>query len=320
MKPAILVTSHPNNEKKEQMVREFGNFISQYDIDHYLFTNYPASKLTQQEYKEAHFVNFNPKDPCGNQWRTWMAFGQTKLKHHHLIENWCLSGTHLMLKGLKYLQSLGYTHVYTFIYDTNPIFSEIKNFIELSNQAIFKDKKAVFYEYPELEVKIESQITKRKGLHNHIYSGEINFLIKIFQESTDNYSPSNPFLQQNSVSCESYWRHSFKPYEDKILYLPDSQVIKSIYESAAFSKLPSGHTFVIGRYNDKTLFTTLTGIFEFSLLDSEGNKVKYNIIYQDNNLTAFEFDSVIGKSYYINDFKILTDTQNWRNTDFYTNN
>lgn len=320
MKPAILVTSHPNNKEKEKIARDFGNFISQYNVDSFLFTNYPASKETQKEYKESHFINNNPKDPCktpNNQWRTWMTFPQIKLKYIHFIENWCFSGTYLMLKGLKYLQSLGYTHVYTFIYDTNPSFPQILNFIKLSNQAIFNDKKALFYEYPILEVEVESQIIKRKGLHNHIYSGEINFLVKLFQELVDNYNKSNLFLQQRSVHCESYWRHSFKPYEDQIIYLPNSQVIESTYESSAFSKLPNGITFTIGRYNNKTLFTTLTRLSEFTLLDSDNNKVEYNIIHQGDNLTSFEFDSIENKSYYLNDFLILTDTPNWRNSDFY---
>ena len=48
MKPAILVTSHPNIPKKESILKDFGNFISQYKIDHYLFTNYPTSKESQK--------------------------------------------------------------------------------------------------------------------------------------------------------------------------------------------------------------------------------------------------------------------------------
>ena len=321
MKPAILVTSHPNNTEKEQILKDFGNFISQYGIDHYLFSNSPANKKTQLEFKESHFINYNPTDPCkglpNSQWRTWVYYPEIELTHIHFIENWCFSGTYLMLKGLKYLQSLGYTHVYTFIYDTNPSFPQISDFIKLSNQAISDGKKAVFYEYPELEVEIESQIIKRKGLHNHIYSGEINFLVKLFQELVNNYTQSNVFLQQRSVHCESYWRHSFKPYEEEIIYLPNSQVIESVYESSAFNKLPSGHTFTIGRYNNNTLFVVQTRLSEFSLLDLEGNKVEYNITYQEDNLTAFEFDSIEGKSYYLNDFLILTDTPNWRSSDFY---
>jgi len=319
MKPAILVTSHPNTQYKDFILKDFGNFISQWGLDNYLFTNFPPSKQAQQEFKESHFLNYNPECPLkdSKQWKIWVDYPSIKLKHSHLIQNWCFSGSHLMLEGLKYLQSLGYSHVYTFIYDTQADWQLVNNFIELSNQAISNNKKAVFYEYPIIEEEFESQVIKRKGLYNHIYSGEIDFLVKLFQELIDNYNPSNDFLQQQSVGCESYWRYSFKPYKDEILYLPDSQVIKSIYESGAFSELPGNHHFTIGRYNNKTLFITSTRLSDFSLLDLDNNKVKYNITHQGDNLTAFEFNSIEGKSYYLNGFLILTDTQNWRNSNFY---
>ena len=319
MKPAILVTSHPNTQYKDFILKDFGNFISQWGLDNYLFTNFPPSKQAQQEFKESHFLNYNPECPLKDyhQWLVWVNYPSIKLKHNHLLQNWCFSGSHLMLEGLKYLQSLGYSHVYTFIYDTQTDWQLVNNFIELSNQAISNNKKALFYEYPILEVEVESQTIKRKGLHNHIYSGEINFLVKLFQELIDNYNKSNLFLQQRSVSCESYWRHSFKPYEDQIIYLPNSQVIKSVYESAALSELPGGYIFTIGRHNNKTLFVTLTRLSNFSLLDSDNNEVEYNITHQGDNLTSFEFNSIEGESYYLNNFLILTDTQNWRNSDFY---
>jgi hypothetical protein len=34
MKPAILVISHPNTPEKEYILKDFGNFISQYKIPH----------------------------------------------------------------------------------------------------------------------------------------------------------------------------------------------------------------------------------------------------------------------------------------------
>ena len=39
----------------------------------------------------------------------------------------------------------------------------------------------------------------------------------------------------------------------------------------------------------------------------------------DGDLTSFEFDSIIGESYILNEFLILNDTQNWRQSDIYTN-
>jgi hypothetical protein len=308
MKPAILITSHPNIPEKEYILKDFGRFISQYGIDHYLFSNYPANKDTQKEFKETHYINYNPKDPNTHlSWSAWASFPQIGLKHNHFIDNWCFSGTSLMLKGLKYLKFLGYTHVYTFIYDTAPNYSEIKSFIDLSNQTFNEGKKAIFYEYH-----------LNNGLYNHIYSGELEFLVKLFTEIVENYNSKNLIFNEKPL-CENYWEYMTRPYQDLIKFLPKEQIIDSIYKSSQFNKFPNGIDFWVGRHNNKTLFCTRQYLPDFSLLDSNNNLIEYTFIHRDQNLTSFEFDSVIGESYILDKFLILSDTENWRQSDIYTN-
>jgi hypothetical protein len=308
MKPAILVTSHPNTEEKEYILRDFGNFISQYGIDHFLFTNFPANKSSQLEFKGYYFTTNNPKDPIPNvQWRAWVKFPEVKLMHNHFIHNWCFSGTNLMLEGLKYLKSLGYTHVYTFIYDTEPSFEKIKNFINLSNQTFTKGKKAIFYEYPLLDGHI-------KGLHNNIYSGELDFLVKIFEEMVQNYNPQNPYFNTNP-SCENCWEYMTRPYQDLIEFLPNEQVIKSVYDSADFKKFPDGKEFWVGRYKGKTLFVTRKPLSNIKIFNSTQTEIEFKILFQQHNLIVIEFDSTLGEFYYIDNFLFLQDNENWRHTD-----
>lgn len=306
MKPAILVTSHPNTPEKEYILKDFGRFISQYKIDHYLFSNFPANKDTQKEFKEAHYTSYNPKDPnTPLLWSIWASFPQIGLNHNHFVDNWCFSGTNLMLKGLEYLKFLGYTHVYTFIYDTKPNYNEILNFINLSNQTFNGEQKAVFYEYP-----------LNKGLYNHIYSGELEFLVKLFKEIVENYNFQNPIFSKRPL-CENYWEYITRPYQNLIKILPKEQIINSVYGSFKLNQFPNGNAFWVGRHNNKTLFCTRQYLSDFNLLDSNNNKIEYNFIYRDQNLTSFEFDSIIGESYILDEFLILNDTQNWRNTDIF---
>lgn len=307
MKPAILVTSHPNNNEKEHILKNFGNFISQYKIDHYLFTNYPANKETQLEFKGSYFTNNNPKSPTPSHWHTWVVFPEVNLKYTHHIENWCFSGTNLMLEGLKYLKSLGYTHVYTFIYDTIPNFEKIQHFINLSNQTFAKGKKAVFYEYPLRDNNI-------KGLHNTIYSGELEFLVKIFEKMVQNYSLENSYASSNPL-CENYWEYHTRPYHDLIKLLPNEQVIKANYESSAFSKFPNGEEFWVGRYKDKTLFITRNPLSNIKIFNSTQTEIESKILLQQHNLIVVEFDSVLGESYYMDNTLFLQDNKNWRHTD-----
>jgi len=110
-----------------------------------------------------------------------------------------------------------------------------------------------------------------------------------------------------------------QPYQNLIKFLPKEQVIDSIYQSSEFSKFSNGSEFWVGRHKDKTLFCTRQYLSDFNLLDSNNNKIEYNFIYRDQNLTSFEFDSIIGESYILDEFLILNDTQNWRQSDIYTN-
>jgi len=313
MKPAILVTSHPNTDEKEYILKDFGNFISQYKIDHYLFTNYPATKNTQLEFKESHYINHNPPNPISNSnWITWAKFPEIGLYWEKTIPNWCFSGTYLMLKGLEYLQTLGYTHVYTFIYDTLPNFGKIKNFIELSNKTFKKGKKAIFFEYPLRENSI-------KGLHNSIYSGELKFLIDYFKKLIQNYNNNNLYFSSNPW-CENYWEYMLRSYKDVVLVLPNKEVIPSIFGSASFDKLPNGSDFFIGRSNNKTMLATRSNISNFLLTDSKNNPISYKILLSTSVLTLFEFDSKINTSYFLNGHLILNDNINWRKTTTFIKN
>jgi hypothetical protein len=110
-----------------------------------------------------------------------------------------------------------------------------------------------------------------------------------------------------------------RPYQDLIKFLPKEQIIDSIYKSSQFNKFPNGIDFWVGRHNNKTLFCTRQYLPDFSLLDSNNNLIEYTFIHRDQNLTSFEFDSVIGESYILDKFLILSDTENWRQSDIYTN-
>ena len=315
MKEAILVTGHPNTFEKDVLTRDFGNFISQYGMDSYLFTNYPSNKDTQIEFKEAHFINSNPENPLiNNKWFVWATYPLLGLKYNQHIPNWCYSGTQLMVNGLKYLKSLGYTHVYTFIYDTKPLYPEIKEFIELSRDKFKNNKKALFFEYP---LRREDDGTY-KGLTNHIFSGEIEFLLEIFSLGILNYNNTNPIFQKHKhVNCESYWKYIFGPFENLIEILPTEKTIPSVFASTSFNKI-EGYEFAAGRYQDTTIIAIKGLIKDIKLTNSNKNIVDFNLLKQQKILTAIEFNSTLGNSYYLNGSKILDDTEEWRTNNFFT--
>lgn len=282
--PAILVTSHPNTDKKEQILKDFGNFISQYNIDNYLFTNFPATKETQLEFKESHFINFNPKGPWkGN---VWTKYPQFDLQFNKEISNWCYSGTNLILQGIKYLKSLGYTHVIMLMYDVEPNFYKVKKFIKDSLES-FKTKKGVFYQY---DPKIEN------SLSTSVFSSEINFFINIFTLSQQDY------LNKNTPGlCEPYWYDQLIPFKNDIDILPYKESLKTIYHSVEEDEsLIEGKKYNIGYFQhiDKTLLIIDDLDFSFEILENSSYPISYKTSKKDN-LTLIKFQSHLNNSYSI---------------------
>ena len=216
MKPAILVISHPNTPEKEYILRDFGNFISQYKIDHYLFSNFPAHKDTQKEFTGCYYTSNNPEGPFKGT--IWREFTNPKIIHYKTINNWCFSGTSCLLEGAKILKALGYTHFIHFCYDCEPDFNKVKNIIN-NSLSYFKDYKGIFYNYSKKGKEFENSLSTTQC------ACEIEFFIKVFDSALNNYSKAERSL------CESFWFDTIKKYPQETLILPDYLELTGIVDS-----------------------------------------------------------------------------------------
>ena len=286
MKPAILVTSHPNTDKKEQILKDFGNFISQYGIDHYLFTNYPANKDTQLEFKESHFCNYNPLGP--NTGFVWNLFSEFNLKHKRYIPNWCYSGTHLILEGVKYLKHLGYTHVILLMYDTELNYPKIKSYIENSLE-ILKDKKGVFYEYDVPEWSNSLSTTQ--------CACEVDFFLNAFIKSQKKY-----LNQKTPTLCEGYWYDTLLQFNNEVEILDKAHTLKTLYNSVeqTQTKIDNISCFIGGLEEGKKVGIILDSHFsvEFKIIDNNKNVIPYERII-DISRELIKFNVKENTSYFI---------------------
>lgn len=316
MKPAILVTSHPNNDKKEYILKDFGNFISQYGIDHYLFSNYPANKETQLEFKEAHFLNYNPPGPALGTWIVYAYYPELMLRHNTKISNWCYSGTHLILKGIEYLKSLGYTHVYVFIYDTSPNFPKLLNFIEKSDKLFIEGKKGVFFDYDKRTAKNEQHYT---GVFNNIFSCEVNFFIELFTKGLQEYGPNSPFQKTHpNYLCENYWEYLLKQHSDVVEILPNSEAIRGVYESSSSPTLPTGEKCLSGAWGDnKVRISIESKLDNIIILNSKGEDVSYKLVYQNSKMTLLEIEPILTESYYMQGQLLFTYNKQWADNNWF---
>ena len=307
MKLSILVTSHPNTEEKEYILRDFGNFISQYGIDHYLVTNYPPKSDTQKEFKGSFFYNNNPQGPFLGQ--VWTSFPPISKKHYQIIPNWTYSFMLLLLNGVKNLKNLGYTHFIYFGYDSLPNYNIIQDYINTSLSTL-KNKKAIFTTY---------ELGWENSLSSTNCASEIDFFIEVFENSLELYLKGKlPTL------CEQYWYSSLIPYLEQVQILPKSNAIPTIFDSAS-----SNHKFKSGNYYlgfDKSSNNILiiTDNLTLSIQDKNSNIIPHNFLssnlkseYFPKELTAYKLESIEDEEYYVDDELLFINTPEWRNFNYF---
>lgn len=307
MKPAILITSHPNTKKKEQILKDFGSFISQYGIDHYLVSNYPSDKETQKEFKGTFYYNNNPLGPFrGNVWTTFPKVEKTYVQ---IIPNWTYSFMLLLLNGVKNLKNLGYTHFIYFAYDSSPDLDLIKNYINLSIKN-FENNKSIFTEY---------ELDWKDSLSSTTCSCEIDLFIEIFENNLEEYLKGKlPTL------CEQFWYSSIIPFKDNINILPKTQAIPTVFASAESNHIfPSGKYYVGYDKSSKDIII-ITDNTNLQLFDSNQNLVD-TILLNNNSKSphfpgefyVYKFLPLENEEYFVSDHLLFKNTLMFRNTNFY---
>jgi len=308
MKPAICVVSHPNTLEKEYILKDFGNFISQYKIDHYLFSNFPAHKDTQKEFTGCYYTSNNPEGPFkGIIWREFKDFNAF---HYKIINNWCLSGTNCLLEGVKILKALGYTHFIFFSYDCEPNLDKIKNIID--NSLIhLKNYKGVFYDYNQKGKEFENSLSTTQC------ACEIEFFIKVFDSALNDYSKAERSL------CEPFWFDVLKNYPQETLILPDHLELKGIINSGKTDQI-NNVNFWLGYSpeKDQTILSLQFPFLNSIKLYKEEVEINFEEIQYDNTLKVIYFKSEPFSKYYISYNNMLKeflfeDIPSWRSHNYY---
>lgn len=307
MKPAILITSHPNTDEKEQILQNFGNFISQYKIDHYLVTNYPPKSDTQKKFKGSFFYNNNPPGPfLGN---VWINFPPIKKAHQQIIPNWTYSFMLLLLNGVKNLKNLGYTHFIYLGYDSLPDYDLIKNYIDKS-LSILKNKKATFTKY---------ELGWEDSLSSTNCASEIDFFIEVFENSLELYLKGElPRL------CEQYWYSSLSPYLKQVQILSKSDAIPTTFDSASSNyKFKSGN-YYLGFNKSSNNILIITDNLTLSIQDKNSNIIPHNFLssnlYSEDfpkELTAYKLESIEDEEYYVDGELLFINNPEWRNLNYF---
>ena len=309
MKPAILVISHPNTSEKDYILKDFGNFISQYKIDHYLITNYPANKETQLEFKASHYTSYNPEGKIGGV--VWHEIDE--LKHNKRIPNWCYAVMNLYLKGFKLLKEMGYTHVYAFTYDVEPSFPKILDYIQTCNNNFKLGKKAIFTKYPEPLLWTDKNNLDRNAIDTIHLASEVDFFINTFEKGCFHYINDNFQDNPDRSLCENYWFHMLENYKSDIEILPIEKALKGIFNSALPTTI-EGVKYFIGYYQNKILFKLLKPInSSIEIRNSKKEIVSCNIIDEK----TIEFEGSIKETFYLNDSYLFTDSELWRKNNYF---
>lgn len=300
MKPAILVLSHPNNPQKEHILKDFGNFIAQYNIPHYLVTNYPAEKATQKEFVGSYFHNFNPPGPfLGNIWK---IFNSLKVQHVQIIPNWGYSGTHLLLQGFKILKGLGHTHIIFLSYDIESNFPKVKEFIDFSLSSFKSSKKGVFAEYPEALTTIKGIPQYENTIDTIQCACEIDFFIDIFEEGLKEYGYDCPLYQEKpGYLIEHFWEYLLRPYKEDINIIPRNKALKGIYHSASSFKLDNGVPYYAGYNSLKNKIWVIiesSNLLDINLKTQDLIEIPFTKTLLDN-LILLEFDLKFGDECFI---------------------
>jgi len=291
MKPAILVISHPNKPEIDYIVRDFGNFISQYNIDHYLFTNYPADKKSQLEYKGAYFYNYNPKGALGG--RVWHS--TPNFKHIRKINNWCFSVMNLYLKGFKTLKGMGYTHIIGFIYDIESNFPKVREFIKTSLDNFKQGKKATFVEYPKALKKVNDQPVFENTIDTAHFASEIDFFIEVFEKGIETYNNSDLKNEIKDFVCEHYWDYLLKPHLEEVNIIPRDKALYDMYQSDNEPKLKNGDKVLYG-FNRKKNCLSIALFSNISINKISNQETEIECTYKNG---TYDFNLKLGDECYI---------------------
>lgn len=317
MNPAILVLSHPNNDEREVIVKDFGNFIKQFNFPTYLFTNFPTSKPTEFEYDGSFFHNYNPQISSGNTWYVWNVIPQTNLKHIKNIPNWSYSGTHCAHLGFKFLKMMGYTHIFFFGYDSEMDYSKIKKYVDFSLESFKQGKTGIFQEYPNLN--------EHKGICTTTFACEVDFFINIFGELLNQYGPQHPIIKENpQYLLEHLFEWTLRPYKDNINIIPLADAIKDTYKSADNKPLPDGSKYFIGYYKalEKVLITTSSLTPEkIKIKDESGKILNLELLSIHDSTQIFQISPILNSILYIEfdncPISTISYNEDWKNNVYF---
>lgn len=291
MKPAILVISHPNKPEIDYMVRDFGNFVSQYNIDHYLFTNYPANKKSQLEYKGAYFYNYNPKGSLGG--RVWHQING--YIHVRKINNWCFSVMNLYLKGFKTLKGMGYTHVIGFIYDIEPSYPKVADFIKTCFANFKQGKKATFVQYPKALESKNGQPVFENTIDTAHFASEIDFFINVFEQGIKEYNNSLLQNEKQNFVCEHFWEYLLRPHTTVVDIIPRSKALLDTYQSDTEPYLKNKNKVLFG-YNRVKDCLSVSILPHQDLYNFYSNNIKIKHNYENG---VYSFNLKLGDECYI---------------------
>ena len=317
MNPAILVLSHPNNEERETIVKEFGNFIKQFNFPTYLFTNFPTSKPSELEYDGSFFHNYNPQISSGTNWHVWNLIPQTNLKHIKHIPNWSYSGTHCAHVGFKFLKMMGYTHVFFFGYDSEMNYLKVKKYIDFSLNSFNQGKIGIFQEYPK--------VNNYEGICTTTFACNVDFYIEIFGKMLEDYGPEHPIIEENKhYLLEHLYKWTLRPYKENINIIPLNESIKDTYKSADNRPFPDGSTYFIGYYEPlkKILIVTTSPTPEKIKVKNESGKIlNLEILSTHETTQIFQISPILNSILYIEfdncPISTISYNEDWKNNVYF---
>jgi hypothetical protein len=317
MNPAILVLSHPNSEEKERIVKDFGNFIKQFNLPTYLFTNFPTNKSSELEYDGSFFHNYNPEIYSGANWHVWNLISKTNLKHIKNIPNWGYSATHLSHLGFKFLKMMGYTHVLFFGYDSEMDYSKINKYINFSLKSFKQGKIGIFQEYPNLN--------EHKGICTTTFACDVNFYIDVFGKMLEDYGPNHPIMQENNqYLLEHLFEWTLRSYKENINIIPLAESIKDTYKSANTRPAPDNSKYFLGYFknSNKVLFTTESLNPErFTIVNESGEILDLELVTGSLPTKIFQFtpklNSIFNLKFDNQSIDIILYNDDWKNNVYF---
>jgi hypothetical protein len=307
MKPAILITTHPNTKEKEYILQNFGDFIKQFNLDSFVFSNHPVSKNSQSKFTGTYSINYNPSGPSPGV--VWKSFSQIKGTHNRIIPNWCYSFMNLILSGAKILKSLGYTHFIFLIYDTELNQIKVKNFIDYALNNLV-NKKGIFTEYEKDWV---------NSLSTSQCACEIDFFISTFEPTLSDY-----YQGKYSLLAELYWFEIVTQCNNKINIISNKDLIlNTIYNSAATSTInKSNYWLGYSSQKDQTILTYQFPFINNLKIYKEDIEIFYIEEIYGDIFKVIYFTSDPFSKYYISyenkpkEF-LFEDTPFWRSHNYY---